>query len=465
MYDACREKGSGMKSHGAKRLKLGMSMRGLGYHPAAWRHPAVPADGTLRFDHYLRVAKAAERGKLDMIFFADGLGIRESDMPRGARVRSGYELVELEPMTLLPALAPLTRHIGLVATASTSYNEPFHIARKFASLDIISGGRAGWNVVTAWSTAEAQNFNRDQHYDYETRYDRAKDFVDVVEGLWDSWESDALLYDRKSGHFYDEAKMHVLAHASRHFKVRGPLNVAATPQGRPIIIQAGAAGQGRELAAAHADVIYAGQNTLAEAREFYDDVKARLPGYGREPDDLKIMPGLRPIVAPTRAEAQAKFDALQDLLDPLVCLSRAYNVLGDLSDFDPDGPVPEPKNALRMKSFVDRLVHVARERKLSIREFGRYVAGEGGGGHCIIGTAADVADTMQEWFEAGACDGFNITPNQLPGGCEDFVDMVVPELQRRGLFRREYEGTTLRDNLGLKPHVNRYAAARVREGA
>ena len=224
-----------------RRMRLGMSMRGLGYHAAAWRHPAVPADGAVDFQHFVGTAQLAERGLFDMVFFADGIGIREHDRPRGALARSGFEIIEMEPMTLLPALAAVTRHIGLVTTASTTYNEPYHVARKFGTLDLISGGRAGWNVVTSWSDAEAQNFSRAKHLEYETRYERAAEFVQVVTGLWDSWEPDAFPYDKASGVFFDESRMHVLEHRGKHFQVRGPLNVGQMPQGRPIIVQAGAA--------------------------------------------------------------------------------------------------------------------------------------------------------------------------------------------------------------------------------
>jgi len=444
----------------AKRMmKLGMSIRGIGYHPAAWLHPDVPADGSLRFEHYLHNAQTAERGKCDMIFFADGIGIRERDAPRGSLARSGYEIVEMEPMTLLPAIASRTERIGLVTTASTTYNEPYHVARKFATLDLISHGRAGWNIVTSWSEAEAKNFNREAHLDYDTRYARAQEFVEVVTGLWDSWEEDAFLYDRASKVFYDEAKMHVLNHRGTHFQVRGPLNVACMPQGRPIMVQAGASEQGREIAAASADVVYAVQEDIPAMRAYYTNVKGRMAKYGRDWDDLKIMPALRPVVAATRAEAQAKFDLLQELLDPLVGLARLHGALGDLSGYDLDGPVPlDALGPNEVRSSTDRLrMRIEREQP-TIRELYKEVAG--GGGFCLIGTATDIADVMHEWIEAEACDGFNITPTHLPGGCEDFVDFITPELQRRGLFRTEYEGPTLRENLGLKPHVNRYANAR-----
>src|SRR5580692_2945086 len=444
----------------AKRMmKLGMSIRGIGYHPAAWLHPDVPADGSLRFEHYLHNAQTAERGKCDMIFFADGIGIRERDAPRGSLARSGYEIVEMEPMTLLPALAARTDRIGLVTTASTTYNEPFHIARKFATLDLISKGRAGWNVVTSWSEAEAKNFNREEHMDYDTRYERAEEFVEVVAGLWDSWEDDAFIYDRAKKIFFDEAKMHVLNHRGKHFQVRGPLNVAGNPQGRPVLVQAGASDQGREIASATADVLYAIQSDIPTMRAYYVDVKQRMAKYGRDWDDLKIMPGLRPIVGRTQAEAQAKFDRLQDLLDPLVGLARLHGAFGDLSGYPLDGPVPlDALGPHEVKSSSERLVARVRREQPTIRQLYKEVAGMGG--FCLVGTPVQIADAMQTWFENQACDGFNITPTHLPGGCEDFVNFITPELQRRGRFRKEYEFPTLRENLGLKPYVNRYARAR-----
>lgn len=447
-----------------KMMRLGMSIRGLGYHPAAWRHPDVPADGTLRFEHYVRSAQSAERGKCDMIFFADGIGIRERDAPRGSLARSGYEIVEMEPMTLLPALAVMTKHIGLVTTASTTYNEPYHIARKFATLDLISNGRAGWNMVTSWSEAEAKNFNREEHLDYDTRYERAAEFVEVVKGLWDGWEKDAFLFDKNAGQFYDESKAHVLNHKGKHFSVRGPLNVGGMPQGHPVLVQAGASDQGREIAAETADVVYAVHNTIGQAQAYYADVKRRMTKYGREMDDLKILPALRPVVGRTAAEAQAKFDQLQDLLDPLVGLARLHGTFGDLSGYPIDGPVPlDALGPQEVRSMSQTLLKRVREEKPTIRQLYREVAGMGGFG--LIGTASQIADVMEEWLEKEACDGFNITPTHLPGGSDDFVDMVIPELQRRGIFRKEYEGKTLRENLGLKPSVNRYTAARGRNAA
>lgn len=442
----------------SRQMRLGLSIRGHGYHHAAWRHPDVPADGTLHVEHYVRSAQTAERGKMDMIFFADGAGIRQPDIPRGSLARTGRDMLELEPMTLLPALAMVTKHVGLVTTASTTYNEPYNLARKFATLDLISKGRAGWNVVASWSELEAQNFGLETTLDYDTRYARSAEFVEVVKALWDGWEDGALVFDQASGQYYDETRMHVLNHHGRFFKVRGPLSVAGMPQGHPVIVQAGASEQGRELGAATADVIYAINATLDGAIAYYNDVKGRMVKYGRQRDDLKIMPAFCPVVGRTRAEAQAKFDELQALFDPLAGLGALYGSFGDLSGHDLDAPVPEEAlGNQELRSLSAQLVERVRRERPTIREL--YLR-SGITGSARIGTAADIADVMQEWFKAGACDGFNITPAMLPGGGEDFVDMVVPELQRRGLFRMEYEGTTLRANLGLPPVVNRYSAAR-----
>jgi len=444
---------------GKTQMKLGLSMRYLGYHDAAWRHPEVPPGGATDFKYFLNSARIAERGKFDMVFFADGIGIRADDNPSGSLARSNRN-AELEPLTLLSALAASTSNIGLVSTASTTYNEPYHVARKFASLDNISGGRAGWNIVTSWSEQEAWNFSRDTHLDYDTRYDRAKEFVDVVTGLWDSWENDAFVHDKTSGQFYDPSKLHVLNHRGKHFAVRGPLNAPPTPQGRPILVQAGAAEQGQEIAAANADVVYAAQVDLAGAKSYYAGLKARMAKYGRAPELLKVMPAVTTIVGRTRAEAQAKFDQLQELIDPLVGLASLFNSFGDLSKYPLDGPVPEPVNA-KVRSIAYNMWNMAKRENLTIRQFYQKKSA-GSGGLLLKGTPQDVADTMEHWIAEGAADGFNLTPTHLPHGAEDFVELVVPELQRRGVFRTEYESTTLRGNLGLPDYVNRHTAARQR---
>ena len=325
-----------------------------------------------------------------------------------------------------------------MTTASTTYNEPYNLARKFATLDLISRGRAGWNVVASWSEHEAQNFGLETTLDYDTRYARSAEFVEVVKGLWDSWEDGALLFDKATGQYFDEDEDACAQSPGRFFKVRGPLNVAGMPQGHPVIVQAGASEQGRELGAATAEVIYAIYNSLDRAQNYYADVKTRMAKYGREPDDLKIMPAFCPVVGRTRAEAQAKDDQLQALIDPLAGLGSLYSSFGDLSGYPLDGPVPDDAlGSQEHRSVSAQLVEWVKREKPTIRDL--YLR-SGLTGSAKIGTPSDIADTMQEWFEAAACDGFNITPATLPGGGEDFVEMVVPELQRRGLFRTEYEG-------------------------
>ncbi|MBR0668008.1 LLM class flavin-dependent oxidoreductase [Roseomonas hellenica] len=433
-----------MASH--RQIRLGVSMIGLGYHLAAWRHPDAPAGGNMELQHFVRVTQAAERGLFDMAFLADGVGIRFHDEPPGALCHTSKN-VQFEPLTLLSALAMVTERIGLVATASTTYNEPYHVARKFASLDHISDGRAGWNVVTSVTDMEARNFNRDKAPGYDARYDRAAEFVEVVRGLWESWEDDAFVRDKASGLNYDPGKLHVLDHHGPHFQVRGPLNVARTPQGAPVIVQAGASEQGRELAAATADVVYAAAQRLEDAQAYYASVKGRMARYGRAPEALKIMPGIMAVPGRTRQEAEDKYAVLQELVQPVVGLGALSNYLGDLSGFPLEGPVPEPTNR-RMHSRAQIFLDIARRGGLSIRQL--YLAVAGGNGHrLVIGTPVDIADAMEEWFLNGAADGFNILPPWLPGGLEDVVEMVVPELQRRGLYRTGYESRTLRGNLGI----------------
>ncbi|WP_235035052.1 LLM class flavin-dependent oxidoreductase [Roseomonas sp. 18066] len=438
-----------------RQMSLGLSMRYLGYHAAAWRHPQVDPGGASDFRHFLRVAQLAEAAKFDMVFLADGIGIRAKDEPPGSLCRSA-QTAELEPLTLLSALAPMTSRIGLVATASTTYNEPFHIARKYASLDKISGGRAGWNIVTSWSDAEAQNFNRDAHLDYGTRYERAGEFVEVVKGLWDSWDADAFASrDKEAGIFFDADKLHVLNHQGKHFKVKGPLSVARSPQTRPILVQAGASEAGMEIAATSAEVVYAVPHELETGRSYYADLKQRTANAGRSPDGIKIMPGITPFIGATEAEAREKYDLLNALVAPELGLSYLYAQMGDLSAYPLDGPVPEP-NDPRVRSIAQNLLKLARRDNLTIRGLYTTIAA-GFGSRILIGTATQVADEMQAWMEAEAADGFNICPPALPIGLEDFAAFVIPELQRRGIFRTEYAGTTLREHLGVPVPVSKYS--------
>ncbi len=432
-------------------------MHGLGYHPAQWRHPMTPAGGNMDVRHYVHMARTAERGLFDMVFLADTVGLHDYDEPPGALARMSTS-VQFEPITLLSALAMTTSRVGLVASASTTYNEPYHIARKLASLDHLSGGRAGWNVVTSHTDMEAQNFGLDQNPDYVDRYARAEEFVDVVRGLWDTWEDGAFLLDKAQGLYFDAAKQHVLDHKGPHFSVRGPLTVAPTPQGQPVIVQAGASEQGRNLAAATANVVYTAARSLKQAQEFYASVKGRMAKFGRHPDDLKIMPGLLPVIGRTEQEARDKYEELQKLVDPDLGLACIAQSMGDFTGYPIDGPVPKLPS-WRLQSRGDILYELARTRHWTIRQLYLEIAA-GNGHNQIIGTPDQVVDFMQAWLENDAADGFNILPLHQPTSLEDFVDLVVPEMQRRGLFRRSYEGSTLRDHLGVTRPVSRYAKAR-----
>jgi FMN-dependent oxidoreductase (nitrilotriacetate monooxygenase family) len=433
-----------------RQLKLGAFLYPTGHHVAAWRHPEAQADAGSNFAHYVGLAQIAEAAKFDLIFMADGVGTRGTDIDALSRTATRY-VAQFEPITLLSALAAVTRNIGFVATASTSYNEPYHIARKFASLDHISGGRAGWNLVTSSSEHEAHNFGRDEHYVHAERYERAEEFADVVRGLWDTWEEDAFPRDKQSGLFFDPEKQHVLNHKGKHFKVRGPLNVSRTPQGHPVLVQAGSSEPGRELAARTAEVVFTAHQTIEDARAFYGDLKGRVAKYGRGPDELKIMPGIFPVVGRTEEEAQEKFKQIQDLIHPVVGLSMLAGMAGsiDLSQYPLDGPVPELPETNASKSRQKLLLDLARRENLTIRNLYLRIAGARGH-HQIVGTPSQIADSMEAWFATGAADGFNVMPPHLPAGLHDFVEHVLPELRRRGLFRSEYEGRTLRDNLGLR---------------
>jgi alkanesulfonate monooxygenase len=440
-----------------KQLRLGAFLPGSGHHVASWRHPDAQADGGLNFQHYQQIAQTAERGKFDMLFLADGVAVRDRGQDPKVLSRSG-KVVQFEPFTLLSALSVVTERIGLTATVSTTYNEPFHLARKFASLDHLSGGRAGWNLVTSATEAEALNFNREKHMEHTLRYERAKEFVDVVTKLWDSWEDDAFLRDKESGVYFDPDKLHVPNHKGEHFSVRGPLNVARPPQGYPVIIQAGSSEDGKNLAAQTAEVIFTAQQTLEEAQAFYADVKGRLAQYGRTPDSLKIMPGVFPVIGKTEQEAKDKFDQIQELIHPQVGLSLLGGMIGgfDLSGYPLDGPLPDLPETNGGKSRQKLLTDLAGRESLTIRQL--YLAIAGARGHWqILGTPEQIADRLEEWFVNNAADGFNIMPPYLPGGLDEFVDLVIPELRRRGLFRTEYEGRTLRENLGLTRPANKFS--------
>lgn len=437
----------------SRTLRLGAFMRPVSIHTAAWRYPGAFPDANFNFAHYKRFVQTLERGRFDAFFMADHLAVM--NMPMNALKRSAT-VTSFDPLTLLPALAVVTEHLGLIATASTTYNEPYHVARKFASLDHISGGRAGWNVVTSANPNEAMNFGREEHLEHGERYRRAREFFDVVTGLWDSWADDAFIRDVAAGIYFDPEKMHVLDHKGPHLSVRGPLNVARPIQGWPVIVQAGASEDGRQLAAETAEVIFGSSNNLEDAQRFYADVKGRMLALGRSRDHLKILPGAFVVVGDSASEARAKKTRLDGLVHPDSGIATLSVQLGhDVSGLDLDGPLPDLPESNASKSARQKLMDMAKRDHMTVRQLAQYVGGSFGVLE-MIGTPIMIADQMEEWLVTEGCDGFNIMFPYLPGGLDDFVDRVVPELQRRELFRREYEGTTLRENLGLPRPQNRF---------
>ncbi len=439
-----------------RQLRLGAFMRPVGIHTAWWRYPGADAGANFSWPALKRFAQTLERGKFDAFFMADHLALL--NMPMSALRRSAT-VTSFDPLTLLPALAAVTERIGLIATASTTYNEPYHVARKFASLDHISGGRAGWNLVTTSNPDAALNFGLDEAVEHGERYKRGREFFDVVTGLWDSWADDAFLMDQESGLFFDPEKLHVLDHKGEHFNVRGPLNVARPVQGWPVIVQAGASEAGRRIAAETAEVIFASARTIEDGRAFYADVKRRMPPLGRDPDHLKVLPGALVGVGDTMEEARQKKAILDSLVHPDSGLPNLSMRLGvDASQFDLDGPLPEIPDTNASKSARQSTIDLARRENLTVRQLAERAGGWGG--LEFVGTAEKIADQMQAWLEGDACDGFNIMFHTVPAGLDEFVEQVVPVLQRRDLFRREYEGATLRENLGLPRPENRFFVAR-----
>ncbi|TDF95429.1 LLM class flavin-dependent oxidoreductase [Paenibacillus piri] len=437
----------------ARHMHLGAFLFGVGHHVSAWRYPDTEAAGILDPSFYERFAQTAERGKFDMLFLADSLALLGRSPAHTVSVRP-------EPITLLSYLAGVTSRIGLAATVSTTYHEPYNLAREFATLDHLSGGRAAWNVVTSSRNEEAANFSQERHPEHAVRYARAKEFIKAAAALWDSWEDDAIIADRASGQFAHPDKVHRIDHQGSFFKIRGPLNAPRPPQGRPVIIQAGASEAGRLLAAETAEVVFTAWQTIEEAQLFYGNVKSLLARFGRTPDQLKIMPGIFPVIGTSEAEAREKEQALQQLVLPEVGLSMLSGSLNvDLSGYPLDGPLPELPELEAVnggKSRFQLVADMARRDGLTIRQLIYRVTGARGH-RTIHGTPVQIADQLEAWFTQAACDGFNIMPPYLPGGLDEFVDQVIPELQNRGLFRTEYNGTTLREHLGLHRPTSRFS--------
>jgi FMN-dependent oxidoreductase (nitrilotriacetate monooxygenase family) len=438
----------------SKQLHLNAFLMGVGHHEAAWRHPRTDSRNLLSVEHFQELGRIAERGRLDSVFFADGLAV-------GPRIKHNTQAV-FEPITLLTAIASVTERVGLIATASTGYHSPYTLARSFASLDHLSGGRAGWNIVTSAGADEAANFGLDAIPDHAGRYRRAREFVDVATALWDSWEDDAFVLDAEAGVFADPDKVHTIDHDGALFRVRGPLNSPRSVQGRPLLVQAGSSEDGKDFAARYAEAIFTAQRTIDEGVAFYRDVKARAVAYGRSADELKILPGIVAYIGPTEQAALELEQELTDLISPEYSLRQLSNMLGiDLTSHSLDAPLPPLPSIEQIqgnKSRYQLVKDLATQESLTVRQL---IAKLGGGrGHrTFAGTAEQVADNLQEWFEAGAADGFNIMPPYLPGGLEDFVTQVVPILQRRGLFRTEYRGHTLREHYGLRRPESRFAPA------
>jgi alkanesulfonate monooxygenase len=435
-----------------RQLRLGAFMRPVSIHTAAWRYPGAWPDANFNFPRIRRLTQTLERGKFDAFFMADHLAVL--NMPMNALKRSAT-VTSFEPMTLLPALAMATEHLGLIATGSTTFDAPYHVARRFASLDHISGGRAAWNIVTTSNPDAALNFGLEEHVEHDERYRRAREFYDVVTGLWDSWAEDAFVRNTETGEYFDPSRLHVLNHKGDYYSVRGPLNIARPIQGWPVIVQAGASEAGRQFAAEVAEVIFAGAGDLAGGRALYADIKGRMAKLGRNPDHLKILPGAFVVVGDSLEEAKEKRARLDGLVHYDSAIASLSIALGtDASKFDPDRPLPDIPESNASQSGRARAIALAKRENLTVRQLAQRLGGYAG--PALLGTPAIIADQMEEWLTTGACDGFNIMFPYLPGGLDDFVERVVPELQRRGLFRKEYEGKTLRENLGLPRPENRF---------
>ncbi|HWB52254.1 MAG TPA: LLM class flavin-dependent oxidoreductase [Stellaceae bacterium] len=425
-----------------RQMHMGVFVLGTGNHQAGWRYEGA-ATSHMQLPVMQEIARIAERGKFDLLFISDSMVMDPTDHPSF--------LCRFEPTTLITALAMSTTHVGLGATVSTSFSEPFNVARIFGSIDHLSGGRAAWNVVTTSNLKAAQNYSREEHYDHELRYARAQEFVDVVKGLWDCWEDDAIVADKATGRYVDPDKVRPLNHKGRFFQVRGPINQARPPQGHPVIIQAGGSPSGLELAARTADVVFSVVQELEPAKAAYADLKHRMAKYGRAPEAIAVLPGVMPVIGATEEEARAKLARLQSWITPTNAITLVASRIGyDVSGHDLDAPVPPPPPSQGGLTFHRVLYEMAKRENMTLRDLYNLTAAARG--HwVVVGTPQKIADTLEQWFVEQAADGFNILPPYFPGGFADFVELVIPELQRRGLFRRDYEGKTLREHFGLAP--------------
>lgn len=438
----------------ARSLHLTAFMRPVSLHTGAWRYPGAYPDANFNFGHIKSFIQKLEAAKFDAFFMADHLAVL--NMPVEALKRS-QTVTSFEPFTLLSALAAVTEKIGLAATASTTFDEPYHVARRFASLDHISNGRAAWNIVTTSNPDSARNFGLDEHVEHGERYKRAREFYDVVTGLWDSFADDAFIRDQQSGIFFDPEKMHVLDHKGEELSVRGPLNIARPVQGWPVIVQAGQSEPGRQLAAETAELVFCSPRDLSAAKALYGDIKGRMVAASRSPDHLKILPAAFIVVGDTIEEAKAKRAKLDSLVHYDSAIASLSIALGhDASGFDPDGPLPEIPETNASKSGRAQVLKLAEQEKLTVRQLAQRYGGYSG--LAFVGTPQTIADEMQTWLSEEASDGFTVVFPYLPQGLDDVTQRLIPELQRRGIFRTDYEGSTLRDHLGLPRPANRFFA-------
>lgn len=435
-----------------RQLRLGAFMRPVSIHTGAWRYPGAWPDANFNIAHLRQLAQTLERGRFDAFFMADHLAVL--NMPLDA-LKHSHTVTSFEPMTLLPALAMVTEHLGLIATASTTFDAPYHVARRFASLDHLSGGRAGWNLVTTANPDAALNFGLDEHVEHDERYRRAREFFDVVTGLWDSWGDDAFVRDLASGTYFDPEKMHVLNHKGAYYSVRGPLNIARPVQGWPVIVQAGSSEAGKQIAAETAEAVFTAPPSLEHGKRFYADVKGRMAEIGRDPEHMKILPACFVVVGDSLEEARETRERLDTFVHAQSGIASLSIALGsDASQFDLDGPLPDVPETNASRSSRERVIEWARRDGLTVRQLAQRIGGYSG--LEMVGTATMIADQMEQWLDERGSDGFNVMFPYVPKGLDDFVDKVVPELQRRGIFRREYEGRTLRENLGLPRPENRF---------
>jgi len=442
------------------KMKLGLFLNRAGYHESAWRDPSVPENGAVDIDHYAHLARLAQDAAFHFAFLADSQGVID-DTAAIARIsrNDGFE-----PITLLSALSSRTQDIGLVATATTTYYQPYHLARMFASLDHLSRGRAAWNIVTSVIVSEAQNFGDKELPDHDTRYARAREFVDVAKGLWDTWQDDAFTRDKQTGIYADTTKLHFLNHRGNHFSVRGPLNTARPPQGYPVLVQAGTSDAGIAFAAEVAEVVFTAEPSLENGKRYYAILKEKARALGREDDQVLVMPGIVPIVGRTRQEASEKLQRLQSYTHIDVLIGAADLWLGsvtNLRSMNLDALVPETlpqTNAIQSRQKL--LIDLAVRQKLTWKQLIRLIS-DSRGHFMVLGTPEEVANAMVDWFDQRAADGFNVLPATVPGGLKEFVELVIPELRRRGKFRSGYSGRTLRENLGLKRPLNRFKQAGV----